>query len=148
MFGFKIDQARSMFFDRAAVTGAMDRKTRRVFSRFGAFVRTRARSSIRRRKRVSTAGAPPSAHTKWLKMIFFAYDAARQSVVIGPVKLNRIGNAPEALEYGGQTRIKVAGSRRRRRRFRTVSIAARPYMQPAFDEERPKLSGMYAGQVK
>ena len=36
---------KKMFFDRKAVTGAVGRATRKVFSRFGAFVRTAARSS-------------------------------------------------------------------------------------------------------
>jgi hypothetical protein len=42
--------AKQGFFDRAKVKNAVDAGTRRVLSRFGAFVRTRARTSIRKRK--------------------------------------------------------------------------------------------------
>ena len=36
MIGMRIDQAKGLFFDRAAVTSAADRAQRRVLSRFGA----------------------------------------------------------------------------------------------------------------
>ena len=136
------------FFDRRAVTSRMDRATRRVLSRFGAFVRRRAKSSIRKRKRPSDPGKPPSSHTKLLKrLIFFAYDPMRQSVVAGPVGLNqKVGDAPAALEYGGRTRV-YAG-RRRRRKLRTVKIRARPYMRPAFAGELPGLPAMWRDSVR
>jgi len=63
MIGVTIDQAKGMFFDRKAVTSAVDRTERRVLSRFGAFVRRGAKSSIRKRKRAAEAGMPPSSHT-------------------------------------------------------------------------------------
>jgi len=90
-----------MFFDRKAVTGAVGRATRKVFSRFGAFVRTAARSSIRRRKRVSAPGEPPSSHTGLLKrLIFFGYDRQRRSVVIGPQRLSRARHGEAGGEDG------------------------------------------------
>jgi hypothetical protein len=54
--------AKGSFFDRAKVKNAVDAGTRRVLSRFGAFVRTRARTSIRKRKGTSPPGGPPHAH--------------------------------------------------------------------------------------
>jgi len=148
MFGFRIDQARTMFFDRKAVLSATDRATRWVLSRFGAFVRTRSRSSIRKRKRSAAAGKPPSSHVGLLKrFIFFIYDAAKKSVIIGPVRLNQaVGNAPEALEHGG--RSQVVSRRRGRRVVRNVTISEHPFMRPAFDAEKPKLPGMWANSVK
>jgi len=144
-----------MFFDRKAVTGAVGRATRKVFSRFGAFVRTAARSSIRKRKRTSAPGEPPSSHTGLLKrFIFFGYDRQRRSVVIGPQRLNQKtgdlpagqAGAPEALEHGGITTF-VEGLRGRRRK-RRVKIKARPFMGPAFDKEKPKLPAMWANSVR
>ena len=112
MIGYKLDKAKSMFFDRKTVLSSVDRATRRVLSKFGAYVRTSAKSSIRKRKKVSDPGRPPSSRTGLLKKyIFFAYDGRKQSVVIGPVRLNtkyfdrdvqpKTGLVPEVLEYGG-----------------------------------------------
>ncbi|NLY01525.1 MAG: hypothetical protein GXY83_35990 [Rhodopirellula sp.] len=137
-----------MFFDRKAVTRGVDRATRKVLSRFGAFVRTSARHSIRKRKRVSKPGEPPSSHTGLLRrFIFFGYDRDRSSVVIGPQRLNqKVGDAPHALEYGGTSTV-VEGLRRRRRK-RRIKIAARPFMGPAFEREKPKLPAMWANSIK
>jgi len=138
--------AKTMFFDRKAVISATDRATRRVFSRFGAFVRRAARSSIRKRKRVSTPGNPPSSQTGLLKkFIYFGYDPSAGSVAIGPTRLNKIGNAPEALEYGGPSVIRTGP--RRKRTTRRVMIKARPFMGPAFEKEKPKLPEMWRNSV-
>jgi len=145
MFGFV---TRETFFDRKAVRSAVDRTARRVLSRFGAFVRRAAKSSIRKRKRASAPGEPPSSHTGLLRrFIFFGYDRGRRSVVIGPMRLNqKIGDAPAALEYGGMSTV-VEGLRGKRRK-RKIKIAARPYMGPAFEQEKPKLAAMWRDSVK
>lgn len=137
-----------MFFDRAKVVRAVDKATRVVLSKAGAFVRTAARSSIRSRKRSSQPGEPPSSHSGLLKrLILFGYDRRRQTVVIGPMKLNqKVGNAPEALEHGG-TSVVVEGLRRRRRR-RRVRIRARPFMGPAMVKEAPKFPKLWANSVR
>ena len=120
---------KDLFFDTKAVRDRTDRATRRVLSKFGAFVRRTARSSIRKRKRISKPGSPPSSHTGLLKrFIWFGYDPQKESVVIGPIRLNRKrGDAPEALEYGGRSRL---GPRR------IVYIRERPFMRPAFVKEQ------------
>jgi len=145
MFGFV---TRETFFDRKAVRSAVDRATRRVLSRFGAFVRRAAKSSIRKRKAVSEPGSPPSSHVGLLrKLIYFGYDAGRKSVVIGPQRLNqKVGDAPHALEYGGTSTV-VEGLRGRRR-MRRVRIRARPYMGPAFEQEKSRLAAMWRDSVK
>ena len=145
MIGFV---TKAMFFDKAAVIGAVDKATRKVLSKFGAFVRTGARHSLRKRKSISAPGEPPSSHTGLLKkFILFGYDRERRSVVIGPMRLNqKIGDAPAALEYGGQSTV-MTGSRRQRRK-RRIRIAARPFMGPAFEREQPKLPAMWADSVK
>jgi len=107
MIGFKLDQMKSMFFfDKEGKANpllkSLDKAARDILSRFGAFVRRTAKSSIRKRKRISAPGKPPSSHTGLLKnFIFFGYDATKQSVVVGPIRLNTRVNAPEVLEYGG-----------------------------------------------
>ena len=139
---------KQMFFDRKAVTGAVDKAARKVLSRFGAFVRRGAKSSIRKRKRVSSPGEPPSSHAGLLKrLIYFGYDRQRRSVVIGPQRLNqKTGDAPEALEYGGTSTV-VEGLRSRRKK-RHVRIRARPYMGPSFQKEKPKLPAMWAKSMR
>ncbi len=142
MIGFEIKR---MFFDRQAVISKVDAATRRVLSRFGAFVRRSAKSSIRKRKKAAPPGQPPSSHTGLLKkFIFFGYDAARQSVVIGPTRLNQKGRgeAPPLLEYGGKATLVRRGKKKR------VTYQARPYMGPAFEKEKPQLPAMWRGSVR
>jgi len=163
-----------MFFDKPAVQNAVDRAMRRVHSQFGAYVRRTARFSIRKRKASSAPGSPPSSHTGDLKRrIFFAYEPQRQNVIIGPIRTNQVffgpdrrpvrGTIPEVLEEGGAIRIlevrkygrwQRADLRSKRRLsglpacLRKVSIAARPYMGPAFAENKPKLDEMWANSVR
>lgn len=149
MFGMEIGQVKGLFFDTEKVLRATDKAERRVLSKFGAYVRRGARSSIRKRRAPSPPGTPPSSHTGVLKrFIFFAYEPERRTVVIGPARLNqKTGDAPPALEYGGQSRV-VTGNRRRRRRVRTVTIRPRPFMRPALERERPKLPAMWKNSVR
>ena len=150
MIGANINSLKSNFFDRQSVLRAVAPADHRVLSKFGAFVRRRARSSIRQRKRVSRAGEPPSSHTGKLKrFIFFAYEPERHNVVIGPAKLNgtRSGTALEALEKGGQTVILTRRARGEQQLKRTVTIAARPFMQPAFKKELPGVARLYRDQI-
>lgn len=140
--------AKRMFFDTAKVKKAVSNGTRKVLSKFGAFVRTTAKHSIRKRKKVSEPGHPPSSHGGLLRRyILFGYDRERKSVVIGPMRLNqKVGDAPQALEYGGTSTVVegLHGQRRKRR----VKIAARPYMGPALEKERPKLPALWANSVR
>ena len=137
-----------MFFDTERVLRAADAANRRNLSKAGAFVRTAARSSIRKRKKISAPGQPPSSHTGLLKrFIFFGYDAGSKTVVVGPMRLNqKIGAAPEALEHGGQS-VVVSGGRRHRKR-RRIRIQARPFMGPAMQKEAPKFPKLWANSVR
>jgi hypothetical protein len=92
-------RVRNSFFDRPAVVARLTIARRKVLSRAGAFVRKRARSSMRRRKAASAPGTPPTARAKGtdsLKTILFAYDDRRDAVIIGPVLLNRVTNGVQA----------------------------------------------------
>ena len=143
MIGVSIKQAKGLFFDQAKVGRAMSKAERRVLSKFGAYIRRTAKSSIRKRKRVSQVGSPPSSHTGLLKkFIFFLYEPERRSVIIGPVLLGKGTDAPRLLEHGGS-----AVRRKRRKRVR-MTYAARPFMGPAMDKEKPKLPAMWRDSVR
>lgn len=136
---------KQLFFDRKAVMSKVDAASRKVLSKFGAFVRRSAKSSIRKRKKPAPPGSPPSSHTGLLKkFIFFGYDLDAQSVVIGPTRLNQKGrgDAPPLLEYGGKTTLKRRGKRKR------TTYKARPYMGPAFEKEKPQLPAMWRDSVR
>ena len=164
---------KDLFFDRALIIARVNIGVRDVFSKFGAYVRTRAKSSIRRRKRPSIPGMPPSSHVGTLRdLIYFGYDPFERSVVIGPTPTNQVffkgdgspvsGTGAQVLEEGGQIRIlevfkygrwQRADLRSRRKlaglktRLRTIAIAPRPYMGPAAEIERSKLPTMWQNSI-
>lgn len=140
---------KDMFFDRAAVMSAKGRAERRAMSKFGAFVRTDSRRSIRYRRpvpkdamlranqvRYSRPGRPPFSREKSgpMKKIFFAYEAREGSVVIGPLGFAK-SPVPALHEYGGRDR-------------RGASFPARPYMRPAFDRTKEKLPQIWRDAIK
>jgi hypothetical protein len=138
--------ARANFFDSKKVLAAVDRAARRVLSKFGAFVRTRARTSIRKRKGVSLPGGPPHSHVGLLRrFLFFSYDPDNKSVVIGPAKISGTvdPDALPALEYGGSSTTEDRRGRKQR-----IAVKARPFMGPAFEAERPGLPAMWRDSVK
>ena len=157
---------KSLFFDRPRVQRAVDRAKRRVLSRAGAFIRTTAKHSIRKRKGSSRPGQPPHSHTGLLRrLILFGYDETTDSVVIGPLGFRR-SNAPNVLEFGGVVKTKrsllvraEARGRDKRGRFtrgkfkrieagKRLIYAPRPYMGPALEKERPKLPKLWANSVR
>ena len=156
MIGVDFKQARNFFFDAPAVAKAVGAATRRVLSRFGAFVRTSAKDSIRKRRGASAPGEAPHSHTGLLRrFIFFAYDPAQKNVVIGPVRLRgMVGDAPAALEHGGRSTVIRTRFRRREgvnvreRRRQDVLVAQRPYMGPAFRKNLPALPAMWRDSVR
>lgn len=122
-----------VFFDSELVKRSMDAATRRALSKFGAFVRTRAKTSIRKRKAISAPGSPPSSHTgKLRKSIFFSYDKAAKSVVVGPLRHGK--NAAELLEHGGGSEGKY--------------YRARPFMGPAFQRELPNAPKLFKDSMR
>ena len=163
MLNMSISMAKSNFFDRSAVITRMKKATMRNLSKFGAYVRTRARTSLRYRDKPSMPGQPPHAHktmrrTKTSKkgkvstqsvsplrdFLFFAADQSRTSVVIGPARLSgRLGDAPSALEYGGSSVVRAPGGG-----TRTVQIAARPFMRPAFEDTKDKLPEIWRNSLQ
>jgi hypothetical protein len=153
------------FFDSPKVTRAVDKASRRVLSKFGAFVRRTARQSIRKPRKVaigkltdiqrahyrktkerpfasSEPGKPPRNLTGKLKdNILFWYDVHEQSVTIGPAAFNAGIDGMGSLEQGGI--ILTSGFNRK-----LVRIEARPFMRPALARELPKLDAMWRDSVR
>lgn len=129
----KLDfKLKNSFFSRKIVTDKIGEARVRVLSRIGAFMRTRARSILRKRKRVSSPGQAPSVHTSSptasLKNVQFGYDFGSRSVVVGPILLNgKNGGAPvpEVLEFSGTVT----------RKGKTLHYEARPFMGPTLKKE-------------
>lgn len=148
MIGLRINQAKGLFFTSSEVIRATNVAERKVLSKFGAFVRQRARTSMKRRKKPSAPGQPPSAHVGLIKkFLFFVYEPTRHSVIIGPALLDKPSvGALEVLEHGGSVTIirrPKFGPKNKDR----VNIAARPFMQPAFDKELPGVAGLWKDQI-
>lgn len=167
-------QMKQFFFDRARVQAALDKANVKNLSRAGAFVRTRARSSLRRRKKASAVGTPPSVHSNdnvaTLKAIYFVYDPISEGVIVGPVRLNQkhflgpqimSGTVPRIHEKGGTVgfrekkvgkRWMAAGKRHPRPgqpiRVRQATYPPRPTMGPALVAESPKFPGLWANSVR
>lgn len=109
---------KSMFFDRAAVKNSLSKAEHKNLSKIGAYVRKRARSLLRKRKKASSPGSPPSVHTAdkvaSLRNILFAYLPREHSVIIGPVGLNQVNymaagyktTIPALMEFGGLLNIR------------------------------------------
>ena len=141
----------ALFFDRPRVQRTVDRARRRALSKAGAFIRQRARTSMRRRRGSSAPGSPPHAHEGSLRrLLFFAYDPSADSVVVGPVGFRR-SDAPNTLEFGGQATVTRRTPRAGGKRVvesRRVRIEARPYMGPALRKELPNLPKPWASSVR
>lgn len=129
----KLDiKLKNSFFDRHAVVDKVEKARVTVLSRIGAFMRTRARSMLRKRKRISNPGQAPSVHTSdptiSLKNVQFGYDFSSRSVVVGPIPLNGKNGGtpvPELLEFGGTVT----------RKGKTLHYAARQFMGPTLQKE-------------
>ena len=119
-------QAKTLiFFDRDSVKNTMDKRTYRAFNYVGALTRAIAKKSMPNRRQASPPGHPPHSHGRALlrELVYYGIDRADNTVVVGPAATYRgtvsRQSVPEVLEYGGDT-------------WRGNTIAARPYMRPAF----------------
>jgi len=97
---------KSGFFNRDKVKKAMDEATHFALLSSGAWVRSVARRSMRYRKSKSRPGEPPSARqgparSLLRRMLYFAYDAQADQVVVGPIKLGQESGVPNLHEFGG-----------------------------------------------
>lgn len=149
MLEIGIEQAKAAFFDTEKVLKAMDRAERKSLSKDGAFIRRRARSSIRKRNAVSAPGQPPSDHGGALKrFLLFSYDFAARSVVIGPTlwgPSRQTPRAAQALESGGTVATMNHQGKPVRRLYRP-----RPFMGPALQAEMAAgtIADQFRGSLK
>ena len=146
----KIELAKAQFQDNTRVFSQLVKKFgMRVLKAQGAFIRTAARSSIKKsiskklgtKSRPSEPGKPPRGHGRQTlkKSIIFAADKQTNTVVVGPqlvfgrVKTGSGKTVPNVLEFGGKsTRVSyVKKGGKPTRKVRRVTIKARPYMRPA-----------------
>lgn len=103
-------------------------------NRAGAAIRLTARRSIRRRKKSSPAGQPPSTRRGQLRnAIAYEVDQRRQEVAIGP-QASQVGQSATAHEFGG--------------RYEREVFPKRPFMGPALTKITPRLPQLWAASVK
>ena len=122
-------QVKGMFFDRARIIAAMDRKSVKALSRAGSFIWTRERTSMKRRQASASPGSPPNVHGGQLKALnYFGYDPSTKSVVVGPAKF-KSGRVPLLMEVGGSAQIN------QRKRIKTARYSPHPFMGPALNAE-------------
>lgn len=139
-----------MFFDARPVRKAVDKASRAVLSKAGAFIRQTARSLIRPRKRSARPGEPPSSHKGHLRrLIYFGYEPQRKSVVIGPAPLGDRRSPygpktiPQVLEDGANVTARDDEGRPVRRRY-----AGNPFMRPALQKEAPNFPDLWKDSVR
>jgi hypothetical protein len=142
-FGFSLETWKSGFFDRPGVIAAINKTTHRYLNRFGYEVAREAkRLMVDAPPGVySPPGFAPFAHSGLLrKMIYWAFDVATRSLVVGPSALKDHYTpytnfmVPELLEYGGTAIRKGRGGFMWQKYGQAIPIyhyEPRPYMGPA-----------------
>lgn len=177
MLRLKIGDVKRMFFDRAAVSGAVSKASARVLSKFGAFVMRSARSSIKPARQTPIAELTDEQRAAYQRAAAIAKRKGqpkpkrpRQSSKPGQPPRSHLGMLRRFLFFGydreansvvvGPARLNgVTGGPRalealeeggtsRTPQGQTINIAARPFMGPALAKERPKLPQMWANSVK
>jgi hypothetical protein len=167
--------AKEGFFRPEAILRAVDAAKRREMGHFGGYVRKVAKHSMKHRRGYSDPGTPPSRHVGLIStLLFYSYDAASDSVVIGPVlsggKREGATTVPELMEHGGRVRRKVTrgllgalysarhSTPRTAGMFKalrpklgqrvTMRYPARPFMGPAFQAATDRLEPFWKDSVR
>ena len=170
--GERIGRSVLLFLDPAAIAARIDEPVRRKQMLGGYHIRQLARRRLRKRKRSSSPGESPSAHSDKLRGgIVFARDPSTGAVRVGPQFESQSsgrqsshtteGTIPQVLEFGGRISLveqqrpvkgQVIWTHPRRprpgdeslpTRRRTVLIAARPYMVPALKTGLDRLPELF-----
>ena len=135
------------FFTSRKVLRLLDKKTHAALKRFGQYVRTTAKRSIKpvgKKGKPSAPGQPPKSRRGLLKnFIFYGFDLTKRSVVIGPARLSGKGKAPSVLEYGGTVKGKS-----KKAHITSSKVSARPYMGPAFEKGKKRLSALWQNNAR
>lgn len=161
---------------KVAITGEIDleiirvntiynRARERWAKRAAAIVRLTAKRSIRKRKKASPAGSPPSTHEgSYLRnVLVYAYDEVRREAVVGVRDgagelslIHEEGREATLEEYSdeksGETqwfegppkaaRWKPTGNKKR------VTYPRRPFLMPALEKTAPKLAALWQDSIK
>lgn len=141
----------AIFFDTPRVLAEVEKTNRQSMARAGGYIRAVAIRSMKTTGGHSRPGSPPHAHRDTgellKKLLFFAYDPATKSTVIGPVGFSG-SEVPSRLEYGHiftarsrRVLVRYPGGGRGKgrtppgRRWVTlngrIAVAPRPFMGPA-----------------
>lgn len=177
MLNLKIADVKKMFFDRAAVSGAVDKASMKVLSKFGAFVRTAARRLIRPARQTPVAEMTDEQRIAYARAVAIAKRQGKprprrpmQSSNPGQPPRSHLGSLKRFLFFaydregnsvvigparlngvsGGPDALEALeeGGRSKNAKGKAIRVAARPFMGPALATERPKLPAMWANSVK
>lgn len=120
-----IGMATRFFFDRQRVIAAVGKVNAKVLREQGRILQRAAKSSIKKRKGPSKPGSAPHSHKGQLRrFLYYKFDPATKSVVVGPEKLGgSYYSAPETLEKSGRL------PRRKNRRRRKLKIGSTGIIQ-------------------
>lgn len=104
----------------------------RTFKQAGATIRLIARRSIRKRKRASDAGDPPTTRGRMRSLkTAIVFDATEFGVVIGPRK-SLVGVIGRVHEFG--------------ERYKGQRFDERPFMRPALEKALPRIPSFMRGR--
>lgn len=165
--GVGIELAKTKFFDREIAT-ATDRAKLKALSKFGSYVRSDAKKSMKSSRgrlkvirsgprkgkntrvfKPSPAGTPPRSIEGTLKrFLFFVYEKEQSNVIIGPVllpnKSHRGDPIPGLHEHGGMQLVRFGTARK----MVVANYRPRPYMKPAGEKNLRKLGDLFRDAIK
>ena len=160
--------------NRANISNARARGERKAFFRQGGYLRRVIRNKVRKRSENNPAPAPPgiwsTGNQKTLKYVRFMYEANRNSMVVGPVRVSNVegpgGQAittvPELMEYGGTAKAvyyqnpgdsrlirRRRGVRRPegRRVVKTLRYKPRKWVRSSWTENKDTLLGFWKDSI-
>lgn len=170
MLRFNVKAAKGQFFDRLKVIEALDAVALKGLSKFGAFVRRTARSSMRKARRKRESELSPKERVLWNIRARVARAEGRPEPP-RPYQHSKPGEPPRTIvglvkrhlyfAYDAEARSVVIGPARLskttnplrtleeggtvRTNKGSVRVDARPYMRPAFHKDLPQLPRLLKG---
>ena len=163
-------RVKSMFFGSESVMRAVDSATRRAMSKFGAFVRRSAKSSLRLARKMTLADMTPEqreiygpgrdakgkvtpAAPKWMWPSVSSEPGDPPKLHIRPLSINPLRKliffAYDRFEKSvviGPLRFRTGGAEKLE--HGTAGYESRPFMGPAMERERSKLPQLWKNSVK
>lgn len=136
----------TQFFDIGSLASAAERGWAHAMKRVGATIRRTGQDTMPNRRYgknapVSLPGEFPQRHSTTnnsLRNIQFDYDPRKKSVVVGPVRFK--SDTARLIEFGGVVTKKRTEKKKKARR---MHYAARPFMKPSFEKEKPFIAGHF-----